>query len=79
MEGAGNTDDFVEVARAANGFEAAIWARNLDALGIESTTAKRGGVLQAIFFLGRVPVALLVPRKDHDRAFAYLKDNRFIR
>ena len=71
-------DDFVEVARAVDRFEAAIWAHNLDMIGIESRIRPRGGLFKTILFLGRTPMSLQVPRKDHERAHAYLKNGRFI-
>jgi hypothetical protein len=73
-----NASDLVEVGLAANSFEAAIWARNLDAIGIESTLETRGGWLRTLLYLGRRPTAVMVASKDHLRAYAYLKENRFI-
>ncbi len=70
--------DLIEVARAHDRLESMIWTRNLEEMGIEVKTQTRGGLLRAILYLGRVPVAVYVQRKDHERAYTYLKKFRFI-
>jgi hypothetical protein len=70
--------DLVEVARAHDRFESTIWTRHLEDQGIDVKTETKGGWLRALLYLGRVPVAVYVPRKDHERAYEYLKKYRFI-
>ena len=71
-------EDWVDVAKAVDTFEAAIWANNLEERGIEVGFKKKGGLLRFLLYLGRVPVAVQVRRKDYDRAYAYLKQGRYI-
>ena len=77
-DGAESPIDLVEVARAHDRFESTIWKRNLEEMGIEVQTETKGGWLRALLYLGRVPVAVYVPRKDYERAHEYLKKFRFI-
>jgi hypothetical protein len=71
-------NDLVEVARAHDRLESTIWARNLEEQGIEVRTESKGTWLRALLYLGRVPVAVYVPRKDYARAREYLEKYRFI-
>jgi len=71
-------DDLIEVARAHDRLESTIWTRHLEDLGMDVKTETKGGWIRALLYLGRVPVAVYVPRKDHERALAYLKKFRFI-
>lgn len=71
-------DDLIEVARAHDRLESTIWTRHLEDLGIDVKTETKGGWIRALLYLGRVPVAVYVPRKDHSRAYEYLKKFRFI-
>jgi hypothetical protein len=68
----------VELARAHDRFEAAIWIRHLEDMGIPVKTKTIGGILRAVLYLGRLPVAVFVPRDDRDRAHDFLKQYRFI-
>jgi hypothetical protein len=81
-DAAGNENDdpleMVEVARAHDRLESTIWTRNLEDQGIEVKTETKGGWLRALLYLGRVPVAVYVPRKDYEKAHGYLKKFRFI-
>jgi hypothetical protein len=70
--------DLVEVARAHDRLEAIVWSRNLEQLGIPVSTETKGNWLTALLYLGRVPVAVRVPRRDRERALDYLKKYRFI-
>jgi hypothetical protein len=74
----GDENAFVEVARAHDSLEATVWTRNLEDLGIDVRTERKGGWVRALLWLGRVPVAVMVPGKDRDRALDYLKRFRFI-
>jgi hypothetical protein len=69
---------FVEVARAHDPLEATVWTRNLEDMGIEVQTQRKGGWIRSLLWLGQVPVAVLVRSKDHERALDYLKRFRFI-
>jgi len=77
-DGAESPVDLVEVARAHDRLESTIWTRNLEEMGIEVQTETKGGWLRALLYLGRVPVAVYVQRKDYERAHEYLKKFRFI-
>jgi hypothetical protein len=68
----------VEIARALDRLEATIWVRFLEERGFTVTTEKKGGWLRALLYLGRVPVAVLVPGKEAVEAKGLLKKSRFI-
>ena len=70
--------DLVEVGRANDRFEAFIWARQLEEQGIKASSEKKGSWLRSILYLGRVPYAVSVPRRDHGAALGYLKKYRFL-
>ena len=72
------TNDLEEVAVAAWGPEADIWVRVLGDIGIKATTEIRGNWFTQILYLGRRPMAVLVPSRDHLRATARLKELRLI-
>ncbi|HXH23586.1 MAG TPA: DUF2007 domain-containing protein [Dehalococcoidia bacterium] len=74
----GDPEEMVEVARAHDRLESTIWTRHLEDMGIQVRTETKGGIIRAILYLGRVPVAVYVPRKDYDRAHEFLKKFRFI-
>jgi hypothetical protein len=69
----------VEIARAHDRLEAIVWQKVLENQGYEVRTERRGGIIHAILYLGRVPQAVLVPEKDAEQARKYLKDSGFIR
>lgn len=80
-----NEEELVEVARARDRFEAGIWARNLEELGIPVTIEKAVTRwpqsllwLRSLLYLWRTPHAVSVARKHHARALDYLKKFRFI-
>ena len=79
-EGAGAADESeqVEVGVAYDGLEAFVWVRQLEGLGIQAETRRRGGWLKAILYLGRRPVAVRVAKKDLARAREHLRKFRFI-
>ena len=77
-EGGVDGSALVEVARAHDRLEATVWARNLEDLGIEVTTENKGNLLLTLLYLGRTPIAVKVPARDHARALEYLKRYRFI-
>ena len=68
-----------EVAVAYDGVEALFWLKQLEALGIEGWTERRGGWLKAILYLGRWPVSIQVARRDLGRAREHLMKYRFIK
>jgi hypothetical protein len=70
--------ELVEVGRAHDRFEASIWTRQLEEQGISVASEKKGNWLRALLYLGRVPYAVKVQRKDHGAALAYLKKYRFL-
>jgi hypothetical protein len=74
----GAEDEMVELAKAHDRFEAGIWARNLDQMGIQTRLENRAGLIRKILYLWRVPVHVLVQRKDHARALEFLTKFRFI-
>jgi hypothetical protein len=71
-------EEMVEVARAHDRLESTIWTRHLEEMGIEVKTETKGGIIRAILYLGRVPVAVYVPRKHYETAHGFLKKFRFI-
>jgi hypothetical protein len=71
-------DELLEVGRAHDRFEASIWTRQLEEQGITALSEKKGSWLLGLLYLGRVPYAVSVPRKDHGAALAYLKKYRFL-
>jgi hypothetical protein len=77
-EDAADPAEMVEVARAHDRLEATVWSRNLEEMGIPVSTETKGNWLRALLYLGRVPVAVKVPRRDRERALDYLKKYRFI-
>ena len=76
---AGGDDlDLVEVGVARDSFEAMVWSRHLSEQGIPVRTETRGSWLHLLFYLGRRPIAVLVPRGDLERAREFLTRYRFI-
>lgn len=75
---AGSETELIELARAHDRLESTIWTRHLEEQGIRVETQTKGGWLRALLYLGRVPVAVYVPRSDYERAHEYLKKYRFI-
>ncbi len=79
-----NEPPMVEVARARDRLEALVWARNLEAQGIEVRT-EAAPVWPALLrwvrwllYLGRMPQSVYVRPEDSEPALAYLKRFRFI-
>lgn len=72
-------DNLVEVARAHDRLEAIVWQKMLENQGYTAKMERRGGIIHAILYLGRIPQAVLVPEKDADAAREYLKKSGFIR
>jgi len=68
----------VEVALARDKLEATVWAGQLERAGMPVSFQRRGGLLRAILFLGRVPIAVQVAPQDHARALELLRTLRFI-
>lgn len=79
QEAATPEDELVEVARAHDRLEAIVWQKMLENQGYSVKMERRGGIVHAILYLGRIPQAVLVPAKDAEAARAYLKKSGFIR
>jgi hypothetical protein len=72
-------EEHVEIARAHDRLEAIVWQKLLENKGYSVKMERRGGLIHAILYLGRIPQAIMVPEKDAVEARQFLKDSRLIR